>query len=296
MVFTAPSDPLMLTGSWNMKRSHCSHHDPTDERSPSYMLITVGRHTGSSLSATLMVLVTRSGMDASRFDPSFASFRKPLTIFRPWKSSSQYFRTRWPGSQPAPSMSFSSLLNMSSVNTSFTATSNSPGSSRNFSIAIMSLSYSGSSGYVIQYSNGLLLIAAMFQVAMLRVRPLWAMAFRPDVRAVATDASGRTVRPSYPKGTNGTLSPPPPFLGRWPRRPPSASVASPKAARKPPTAAAAVMRRRALYDLGQRVRRAALEESRAKLEGKSAPSIFGFSASVSAWSSEAVASEAGAGT
>lgn len=116
-----------------------------------------------------MVLVTRSGMEASRLLPSASSFINPLTILLCEKSESQYDLT---DDHPTCFIRWSSCSNMVGVNTCGTSTSRSPGRSRNSSTRTMSSSYRGSSLYVIQYSNGLLLMAAMFQVAIWSCRGL----------------------------------------------------------------------------------------------------------------------------
>jgi len=73
---------LIVSGVSNMNVDHWSHHMGRVERSPAYMLIVVGRHTGSLLPSTLMVFVMRSGMDVRRLLPRLLSLRKVEIILR----------------------------------------------------------------------------------------------------------------------------------------------------------------------------------------------------------------------
>mmetsp|Transcript_23881 Transcript_23881/g.56425 ORF Transcript_23881/g.56425 Transcript_23881/m.56425 type:complete len:204 (-) Transcript_23881:466-1077(-) len=137
---STPSFPLIFNLSTNINVSQAFHHLSIDDKSPAYMFITVGRNTCPSPPSTLIVLVMRSGIEANRLLPSSGSFKKPETIFRFWKSSSQYDRTL---TQPTPVSCLSNSVNICSVNTSFTGISLSPGLSKNCSMLIISFSYSG---------------------------------------------------------------------------------------------------------------------------------------------------------
>ena len=75
-------DPIRVRGVLNMNSCHLVNQDGMVDRSPSYMLMTVGRQTGLSEVATLIVFVIRSGMEARRFFPKVVSFKKPDTILR----------------------------------------------------------------------------------------------------------------------------------------------------------------------------------------------------------------------
>jgi len=77
-----------------------------------------------------MVLVTRSGIEASRFSPMERSFRKPEMIFRDRKSSCQ--RASVPStSHPSAAISALSSCQRLSLKTSSTGTSRSAGASTN---------------------------------------------------------------------------------------------------------------------------------------------------------------------
>ena len=82
-----------VSGVSNMNWVHCFHQSLIVPKSPSYMLMTVGRHAGIGLPTTSMVLVYRSGMLASRLLPIDLSFMNPLIILRVRNSLSQYART-----------------------------------------------------------------------------------------------------------------------------------------------------------------------------------------------------------
>ena len=132
--------------------------------SPAKQLITVGRLRTPR--RVLIVLVMRSGIDASRLSPSVLSFMKPETILRGAYSASHRAATSSIPGQPCATISALSSAHIAGVNTVETATSRAPGASMNDCTSAISLLYAASS-CVIQYSNGLLLIAAMFHVTSL---------------------------------------------------------------------------------------------------------------------------------
>mmetsp|Transcript_52082 Transcript_52082/g.106206 ORF Transcript_52082/g.106206 Transcript_52082/m.106206 type:complete len:212 (-) Transcript_52082:789-1424(-) len=147
----------------NMKCLHCAHQDSLLSNSPSKQLIAVGLKNTLPSSAYI-VFVTRSGIEARRLLPIFLSFRKPETSFRSLYSSTQYLRNRSIELKLCSVKSWTSSSNILSVRTSPTVVSLSPGlSMKSCTRSIISL-YAGSL-CVTQYSNGLLLTAAMFQVA-----------------------------------------------------------------------------------------------------------------------------------
>ncbi len=73
-----PSLLWIVSGVSNMNFSQADHHNDSVDRSPSYMLITVGRHTGYSDPTTLIVFVIRSGIDASRLLPNSGSYQRKI--------------------------------------------------------------------------------------------------------------------------------------------------------------------------------------------------------------------------
>ena len=147
-----------------MKSFQLAHHLAVVVMSPAKQLITVGRLRTPR--RVLIVLVMRSGIDASRLSPSVLSFMKPETILRGAYSASHRAATSSIPGQPCATISALSSAHIAGVNTVETATSRAPGASMNDCTSAISLLYAASS-CVIQYSNGLLLIAAMFHVTSL---------------------------------------------------------------------------------------------------------------------------------
>ena len=147
-----------------MKSFQLAHHLAVVVMSPAKQLITVGRLRTPR--RVLIVLVMRSGIDASRLSPSVLSFMKPETILRGAYSFSHRAATSSIPGQPCATISALSSAHIAGVNTVETATSRAPGASMNDCTSAISLLYAASS-CVIQYSNGLLLIAAMFHVTSL---------------------------------------------------------------------------------------------------------------------------------
>ena len=109
------------------------------------------------------MFVIRSGIDARRLSPRVLSFKNPLIVSLSRKSSFQKFDNLSSPEMECSAISSQSSLNMLSVNILCKGTLFS-GSVINFSTPFMRESYSAS-GLSIQYSKGLLLIAAMFQLA-----------------------------------------------------------------------------------------------------------------------------------
>mmetsp|Transcript_33906 Transcript_33906/g.76677 ORF Transcript_33906/g.76677 Transcript_33906/m.76677 type:complete len:304 (-) Transcript_33906:222-1133(-) len=166
LVSTLPLDSTVTCFS-NMNCTQAFHQAFEVPRStPLKQLITVGR-IATPPSARLIVLVYLSGMEASRFFPMVPSLMKPLMMRRSLYSVAHRRCTSSTPSQPACFILSHSSSNMAWVNTSCTGTSLSPGSLMNCETSSISLLYLGSS-WVIQYSNGLLLIAAMFHVMALK--------------------------------------------------------------------------------------------------------------------------------
>mgnify|MGYP007107843256 CR=1 FL=1 len=77
----APPLPAMLSGRSNMKAFQHGHHVATLPMSSRQQLIGVGRFS-TVPSAVVIVLVTRSGIEVSRFSPSPLSCMKPAMICR----------------------------------------------------------------------------------------------------------------------------------------------------------------------------------------------------------------------
>mmetsp|Transcript_90820 Transcript_90820/g.256517 ORF Transcript_90820/g.256517 Transcript_90820/m.256517 type:complete len:243 (+) Transcript_90820:810-1538(+) len=145
-----------VTVSTNMNFFHWSHHTSIVERSPSKLLMTVGRQTGGGLYmestrvTTLIVFVTRSGIEMSRFAPSFLSLINSETMRRfasPSPPSSPCHMSLSRTSRPSHSSTFKSSMssaNMLSVNTELTSQSSSSGASRKHSTPFMRSMYAGS--------------------------------------------------------------------------------------------------------------------------------------------------------
>mmetsp|Transcript_136771 Transcript_136771/g.272793 ORF Transcript_136771/g.272793 Transcript_136771/m.272793 type:complete len:316 (-) Transcript_136771:466-1413(-) len=153
----------------NMKSFQQVHHSVTEPREPWKLLVTAGRQTGSEDVATEMVFVMRSGIEAKRLRPSVLSLRNPETIFRLLKSSCHIWSTTSRPDQPSVAMRVRNSPYSASVNTSLTKTSTSASFIGSSGLSTACSKASMSSAYllsvcVIQYSNGLLLIADMFQV------------------------------------------------------------------------------------------------------------------------------------
>ena len=172
-----------------MKSFQLAHHLAVVVMSPAKQLITVGRLRTPR--RVLIVLVMRSGIDASRLSPSVLSFMKPETILRGAYSASHRAATSSIPGQPCATISALSSAHIAGVNTVETATSRAPGASMNDCTSAISLLYAASS-CVIQYSNGLLLIAAMFHDTSLSAAGLCACKSLPIVKL----KGGRSLRPA----------------------------------------------------------------------------------------------------
>mmetsp|Transcript_28358 Transcript_28358/g.72890 ORF Transcript_28358/g.72890 Transcript_28358/m.72890 type:complete len:221 (-) Transcript_28358:324-986(-) len=137
-----PALAATSSGTSNMNDAHAAHHSSPLPSAPSYRLITHGRKAGPEV--VLMVLVMRSGMDASRLAPMSLSLRNSDTILRFLKSSSQRCATSGKPAQPSFSISAASCWYMAGVKTSLTGTSAAPGASTKRCTASMSSLYLGS--------------------------------------------------------------------------------------------------------------------------------------------------------
>merc|ERR1740130_2372239 len=156
--------PSIITFLSNMKAFQLAHQRSREVMSPAKQLITVGRLATPRPPARLIVLVTRSGIDASRFSPRLRSFMNPEMILRWPKDACHMASVSSTPPQPCVVISALSSAHIAGVKTSDTGTSRSPGWSMKLSTPCISVLYAASS-CVTQYSNGLLLTAAMFQVA-----------------------------------------------------------------------------------------------------------------------------------
>jgi len=101
--------------------------------------MTVGRCTLPASPSVLIVFVTRSGIDASRFSPSALSFMKPEMILRCEKSVVHRASTSSSPDQPRPAISALSSVHIAAVNTSPTGTSRAPGDEINSCTSTISL-------------------------------------------------------------------------------------------------------------------------------------------------------------
>mmetsp|Transcript_10844 Transcript_10844/g.25767 ORF Transcript_10844/g.25767 Transcript_10844/m.25767 type:complete len:212 (-) Transcript_10844:256-891(-) len=113
--FSTPIRVRTSSWTWNMNADQALHHRSVLVSSPSYRLVTQGRKADPDV--VVIVLVTRSGMDASRFAPMSLSLRNSDTILRFRRSSFQREATLSTCAQPSACIKPCSSLNMSSVNT-----------------------------------------------------------------------------------------------------------------------------------------------------------------------------------
>mmetsp|Transcript_29814 Transcript_29814/g.70860 ORF Transcript_29814/g.70860 Transcript_29814/m.70860 type:complete len:256 (-) Transcript_29814:475-1242(-) len=162
----------VCTSEWNMKSSHIFHHLSTLPMFASNMLITLGRM--KMRPSLLMVLVMRSGIEISRLLPMALSLRNSLTASRCLYS---VFQRCSHSSRPAKSHALASNSARSSATISSemmlqTSKSLFSGLSMKTWTSCMSLAYSRL-WWVIQYSKGLLLTAAMFHVTTRRFIGSW---------------------------------------------------------------------------------------------------------------------------
>lgn len=73
-----PSLLWIASGVLNMNFSQADHCSDSVDRSPLYMLITLGRHTGKSDPSTLILFVIRSGIDARHLLPNSGSYQRNI--------------------------------------------------------------------------------------------------------------------------------------------------------------------------------------------------------------------------
>ena len=126
----AAAEPTRLIDRLNIKSLHARHHLRRVLRSPSKQLITVGRYA-VPCGARLIVLVTRSGIEASRFSPIDASFMNVEMMRRCDRSSRHMRSTVSTPDQPAATIRPLSSVQRASVKTVDTGTSRSAGASMN---------------------------------------------------------------------------------------------------------------------------------------------------------------------